>query len=406
MDAVAVDVRPSQTTEGSMSEFDILRSRQERLRDAVEDLQKEVAEKKKPWYRQPATLMSVAGTIFAVLSGIYTLRSAKTQDVSKNAADLHTIVDQLVQVHTEEVQDAATAKTDFIGYSTRSSLRNTKRLSLLEEADAKIAAASDQVSPSILIVLATEADGDGEYTIARKYLLQAVEKSQPYSPEKAGALFTLAQFCLIDGKALCGPDEGDRSYRAAIEQQPANSDSTHFARGELLTRIGLLVHYAHHDDKLANSYFQQAEADVAGILPTDTLRQQLAQYIATARTYAASSNSQSAPSFSNPDTFLGKWRILDPSDRKRTGTVTFVTLPGSPAFGAYVEVFEDDKLVEKQSGQVAVLDPGTLSLDWSSVGVAGQSVGYSRFSFEAKSNRIGAEQYRLGEAPAKFVLKR
>jgi hypothetical protein len=406
MDKNANADRPASTIEISLSEFDAIRSRQERLRDSVEDLQKQMAEKKKPWYRQATTLMSVAGTLFAVLSGLYSIHSARTQDVSKNAAELNTIISEVIQIHADELQDASSAKSDFVGYSTRSQLRNTRRLALLEEADSKINAASNQVSPSLLIVLATEADGDGEYTTARKYLLLAIQRSQTLSPERVAALFTLAQFCLFDGKALCKPNEGDSSYRAALAQQPNNSDSTRYQRGQLLAKIALLVHYAHSDDTLANDYFNQADSEVAQMSSSNPVRQQLAQFITTTRASIASPTPTQSASFSTPETFIGRWSITFAEDSTRSGTVTFVSLPTYPFYGAYVDIFQDNKLIEKQTGQVAVLDPRTLRLDWTSVGVSGQSLGYSKIILTAKGRALKGEQHRLGEVSSEFSMQR
>jgi len=394
------------TAEITASEFETIRRRQESLRDSVEDLQKQMAEKRKPWYQQPTTLMSIASTLFAVLSGLYSIHAARTQYVSKNAAELNTIVADIIQLRADEYQDASSAKSDFAGYSTRSQLRNTKRLALLEQADSKINAASNQVSPSLLIVLASEGELDGEYATARKYLLLAIQRSQPLSPEKVGALYSLAQFCLSDGKALCKANEGDSLYRAAIAQQPDNSDSTRYQRGQLLAKIGLLVHYAHSDDSLANGYFRQADSEVSQMAISNPARQQLAQFITNARTSVASSTPSPNVSFSTPETFIGRWSITYTEDPTRSGTVTFVSLPAYPFYGAYVDVFQENKLIEKQVGQVVVLDPRSLRLDWTSVGVGGQSAGYSTFSLASIGGALQGEQRRLGEVSSGIRLQR
>src|ERR1035438_9418427 len=115
------------------------------------------------------------GFAFRLNFGGLTLNSAHIQKIDKSAADLETIVDQLIQLHAEENQDLSTAKSDFASYSARSSLRNTKRVAILDEARTKIETATPEVSPSILIVLAGEEDVNGAYETAYEYLTLAVK---------------------------------------------------------------------------------------------------------------------------------------------------------------------------------------------------------------------------------------
>ena len=387
-----------------MEDLDEFRARQERLRDSVDDIQKKMAEAKKPWYRQPATLMSVAGTLFAILSGLYSIQSARRQDISKSAADLQTIVADLIQLRTEEMQDAPSAKNDSTGYSMRSSLRNTKREALLEQANIKLKAASYQVWPSILLILAIETDIDGDYKTSYDYLQRASLGSHPRTPEKVAALFTLAQFCLTDGKSLCKPNEGRLYYLAALDQQPGDSDNTHYQRGQLLVRVALLLHQTDPGSAQVNTYFSQADSEESQITPSNATRQLLAQYIKVARS-TISTNSALSASFSAPEIFLGRWHLIYP-DKSRSGTATFVQMPAFPFFGAYVDIFQDGKLLEKQSGQVSVTDPSTLRFDWVSVGIRGQGTGYTRFLLASTEKQLTAKQYPLGDTVTGFNLVR
>jgi hypothetical protein len=405
VDPDTADGPTADPSENLLIGFNELRTRQERLRDSVEDIQKQLAEKKKPWYRQTSTLMSVAGTIFAILSGIYSIHSTKMKDVNQNAADLHTTVAELIQLHSDEAQDTPSSNSDFTAYALRSSLRNAKRIELLEQAKVELKAASNRVSPSILTLLAAEVDFDGDYKTSRDYLMLALQKAQPHSPEQIGALFTLAQLCLTDGKALCKLGEGKSFYQSALDEQPGDSDNTHYERGQLLTRVALLVHQANQDETQANSYFDQANSEESQITPTNPERQKLAQYITTARASVASSSKPQSESFSTPGAFLGRWHLIDTDDPSRSGTVTFVQLPAFPFYGADVDIFQGGKLWEKQSGQVLITDPNTLRFDWTSIGVSGQSAGYSQF-FLSPEGGITGKQYRLGEDQWSFSLRR
>jgi hypothetical protein len=406
MDSEASDEPKVEVSTTSPGIFDELRSRQERLRDSVEDIQKGLAEEKKPWYRQPTTLVSLASTLFAILSGLYSIHSARTQDISKNAADLQTIVADLIQLRTDEMQDLPSAKTDSAAYAMRSSFRNAKREALLEQAGVKLNSASYQVWPSILTILAVETDIDGDYKTSYEYLTRASKESRPHTPEKVGALFTLAQFCLTDGKALCKPGEGKSYYLAALDQQLADSDNTHYQRGQLLARVALLIHQTSPDNTEAGSYFTQADSEEAQISSSNGERQLLAQYISVARASAASTPAAQSTSFSAPDTFLGQWRIVYADGSNRSGTATFVQLPTFPFYGAYVDIFQDGKLSEKQSGQVSIADSKTLRFDWVSVRVNGQTTGYTQFVLAPAGTGILAKQYQLGDEPTGFDLKR
>jgi hypothetical protein len=401
------DIGESSTSAAEPDAVTLLESRYERLRDTVETLRTQMEEKKKPWYKQPTILMSIAGTLFAVGSGLYNIHISGTQNVLKNVADLHSIVSDLIQLRADDIQDSSSAKADFASYYTRSTFRQTKRLALLEDAAFKIKSASNRVSPSILLVLANEVDQNGDYKTTYKYLLLAKDRSEEQSPERVGAYFTLAQFCYTDGKSLCKTNEGKQAYEAALAEQPADSDSMHFQKGQLYARVGVLLRQAAHDNASAQSNFALADTEATKIAPENGMRQALVQVIATARaTPGGTSNSNAPPSFTDPSSFLGRWRIHPADAAQHSGTITFVPLSAPSTYGAFLDLSQNNILLEKQQGQVLVVNPQSLRMDWSSLAPTGQSAGYSLFTFSTSGKKLILKQFRFGESPLTFRLER
>jgi hypothetical protein len=412
-------------------ELEEIRARQERLRDNVDDLAQKLAEKDKPWHKSTSTLLSIAGTVFAILSGLYTIYSSHVEDRGKSVNQLMSTMSDIVQLEQDEGIDEAQRQGGDTQYRMRSSLRRVKRNALLEEANNTVRTMPGVTPSSILNWLADEVAEDGNYTETHEYLLRAAKNAPPSTAEAVDIQLNLAKFCLMVGKSLCKEGEGKAAYLKAIALQPGNSEDTLYHRGQLLTQIGLLLQQTHADDAQGRLYWSQAEAADSQIA-TPQMKDDLAKYIAGARTWlaltpgqphdgsaGASTKVTGAPAgmvtlSDTPSTtamapdakpFLGRWSIIFSNTPGRTGNATFVALPSYPYCIATLEIYQDGELVEKQAGQIFVVNKSTAELDWTSTRMMGPAAGYTRFSF-LPSGALKALQYQLNTPPMRFDLRR
>lgn len=378
------------------------------LQRRVDLIADQLAEKKKPFYKQPAVLISVSATVFSVISGFYTMRAA-------HIADLQTAVSALVQLRLEDSQDSTASKNDPAGYAARSLLRNIRRVAQLELAESKLGAATGKVPSSFYYVLGTEASNDGMNDTALQHFKDALDSSPKTPPgavpsvERAGVLFTFIQFCSLQGEQVCKTNKQSEKvdiYKKEYLQEPPKfaDDASRFRYSYALVQIAGLIHQKGVHEEEIPGLLKHAQ-DQGALVANSNAKQQIATLVGNMRMQIAPAPPANQINFSNYVSWLGEWRLLD-TDRKPLGAVTFVALPSGTDFTASVRILDGVMLVEKQWGTLLLESPTRALMDWNSVAANRQSTGYSRFYLSNKSHGMRLEQFRLGEPMAVFTLER
>jgi hypothetical protein len=375
-----------------------------RLSDEVGTIQVQLSEKRKPWYRQTSLVVSIASLLFSILFNTWT---RSTDAVNKSNESLQAIVAQLADLRGEEAKDALSAKTDFLGYSNRAGIRNNKRIALLDHADSALKTANYQVSSAILVTLGYEVAIDGQYRKAETYYQLGAEKANPNTNEKMWALFADAQLRLLPDSPLYNPKEGRERYQQALNQVKTVDDSSRYQRGQVLARIAQLESLSRDGTALSQQYYERASAEAKGISQLNPYHEMLNQWIAMARQSSTATGTVTGIGFSQNNGWLGQWKLKYPKSGQ-AGTVTFLSVSPNVT-GAYVDVFADGKLVEKEIGQVAILDDKRIRVDWTAqrpVPVPMQTAGYSLIRAEAVGPSMSGEQYAFGEKAVPIRLSR
>jgi hypothetical protein len=377
------------------------------LRDEVQAIQIQLAEKRKPWYRQHSLLISIVALVFTVgfnLYGVLYQRSNATKEaVSKNVENLQTILGQLVEIRSDDAKDAVTAKADMAGYSTRNMLRNTKRLALLDAASIAIIGAKNRVPPTAYVALGGEAITDGQYAKGDEYLKLAVNAATADTTERMWALYARAQVRLTPDSPLYNPEEGRNFYHKALQERLPSNDFTRFQRGQLLGRIAQLEKLNNPID--AENYFRQAETEAKNMNLLNPLSQALIQVLTAYR--QAISPAARGVVFADPKTWIGEWKLKYPQNLAHKGDITFIA--NQNFYGGYVDIFENGRLVEKAMGQVTLLDDKTLRLDWTGqriVPAPAQTAGYSILKAKQETRVMSGRQYSFGEEAIRVQISR
>jgi hypothetical protein len=235
-----------------------LDERLNRLSDEISAVQVQIAEKRKPWYLQVPLLVSIAALLFTVTNTIWT---HTTDSTAKGNERLQSIISQLSEIRTEEAKDLLNSKTDFSAYATRAGLRNTKRIALLEDADAALAEVKGNAPAAIYVSLGTEAESESQYRKADGYFAKAIIKASPQSSERMWAKFDSAVLRFIPDSPFYSLSAGRELSDAAVAAFGANDDNARFQRGQVLTRIGQIEAF-NHDERRSQSSFARAAQEV------------------------------------------------------------------------------------------------------------------------------------------------
>src|SRR5262245_44265779 len=108
------------------------------VRDRVDGLQIAAGEKKKPWYRQTPSLISVLALLASIASAVYSGVQGRHQDVRQKQDSLRAIVSGLIDLAAEHQSKLGSEPSKNLSIQERefiSGMINNKRMLLDEAAD-------------------------------------------------------------------------------------------------------------------------------------------------------------------------------------------------------------------------------------------------------------------------------
>jgi hypothetical protein len=155
----------------------------------------------------------------------------------------------------------------------------------------------------------------------------------------------------------------------------------------------------------AENYLRQAETEAKNMNLLNPLSQALLQVLSVYR--QAISPAARGVVFADSKTWIGEWKLKYPQNIGRNGDITFIA--NQNFYGAYVDVFENGRLIEKAMGQVTMLDDKTLRLDWTGqriVPAPAQTVGYLILKTQQDARVMSGRQYSFGEEAVRVQISR
>jgi tetratricopeptide (TPR) repeat protein len=184
------------------------------LRDQVDLLQIAASEKKKPWYRQTSSIISIVALLFSIITGIYTQIARHEQEIRSQKDELRKTLATLLDLR-EDLNGRINSIPDAQMRESASISLNNKRMVYLEAAEFLITKMPGQVSSSECNVLANEHLMDSNFAQAERYFLKAIDASGT-DINKVTALRALAWFYFYDGPRR-DFEKGREYFEKAIE---------------------------------------------------------------------------------------------------------------------------------------------------------------------------------------------
>jgi tetratricopeptide (TPR) repeat protein len=204
------------------------------VRNRVDALQIAADEKKKPWYRQTPSLISVLALLASIATAIYSGVQGKHQDVRQKQDSLRAIVSGLIDLAAEYQSKLGSEPAKQLSINERefiSGMMNTKRMLLDEAADNLVRQVPDDVSSSEYHFLADGKLTNGGASKAEEYYKKAVTVSQE-PLVKMIALRKLAGFYAQRGP-FHSISEARKRFQEAVDLIPGEprDDATAYAVG-------------------------------------------------------------------------------------------------------------------------------------------------------------------------------
>lgn len=193
------------------------------LRDRVDLLEIASAEKRKPWYKQRPSLISLLALIGSVVTFIISQRGFSRQEIRVKQDQLVAILMNIADLDKE----ARTHPQDQIYLDTLT----TKRKVWLDAAESLASELEGHLSASEYSVLAGEKEIDQEYEKAEQYLLSCVKAARDRDAQ-ASALNSLGALCLWSPNK--DVNKANNYFEAALSTLgDAHDDHTNYMRGYL-----------------------------------------------------------------------------------------------------------------------------------------------------------------------------
>jgi tetratricopeptide (TPR) repeat protein len=140
------------------------------LRDQVDLLQIDTRERKRPWFKQVNSILSVIAVLFSGFTFAYSQIGQHAEDVRSKKKELRDTVAALIDLRGE-FYNTQLQESESINL-------NNKRLIYVEAADTLITQIPNNVSWAEYAILAYEKQLDSNFTQAERYYQKAIEASR------------------------------------------------------------------------------------------------------------------------------------------------------------------------------------------------------------------------------------
>jgi hypothetical protein len=390
-------------------------SRIEELADQLRTVQQQIGllelaaqEKKKPWWRQTALVLSILSLTISASFSLYTqldqARQRRLDAAKQHAAALDSTLSDIVAIRMEDTkQMVALASTNLAAYRAWTATATVRRATLIDSAMDEITKLNGQMNPTAALTMGNELIIDGRYPEAERLLQSGIDAAERAKISSAALLSTLAQAYLFPGSKIFNANRGRALYRRAIDSYPSQADYY-----SLSTKLNLILVWTVNEHGFGN------EAASAQLLreAQDIVRQCNLPTVAKTQLQALVDGvrTQLKLQGAGPSLFtsriVGKWRIVEPDSQ--SSDLIFIS-GSTSAFPSFTKdrTFAG-RLAERISGIAIILDQTHMRFDWGAAfdtAVPGlQKTGYSEVALGPDSALHGTD-FALGLAPRTWTAR-
>lgn len=396
-----------------------LESRVELLRDEVGLLQISVAERQRPWYRTPSTLISILALLCSAIFSVQTLlqahyasefneRSKADAELKAKRETLRQLMVQVSDIRSDEIQEQSSlANSNPALFALRSGARNSKRHILLESADAIASEILPALSANVLVSLGFEHLMDSSFRDAERYYTLSLSHATS-DVTRIAAFVGLCNVYMMPGGPLHDLRKGRDFARRALALLGNRGDE--YARQQRVESYMQLAWEETVNGNVTESarWVRAAREEVARM---STMNPARGQFESTIGTYYDNSGMPVKPADhvdSLMRTLSGEWVVSFAGQHPLIGHLhVFI----APQAGATMEVSDGAVLVRKYAGSVVAEGARVVRIDWVGsrfhpmAGVVG-AAGVTRLRLECTGRVNCGTEEAVGEAASSFTFAR
>jgi tetratricopeptide (TPR) repeat protein len=253
----------------------------ELLRQQVDAIQVAMAEKSRPWHRNPSTLLSLLALLFSFGTTMVSYVRTEAQDVQSARIELRTMLQRLAALPRESVESMKRYKDDPATIAALSGFLNQENAILARQA-AEIAKKIPERYISATEYYAVGVALQNAYNVeaAKEFFTKALNVSTDIN-DRVGALRTRGNLLFISGQ----PEAGRKDYIQALDvfTGPAESIHNDYIKKSMHVTTQLAWAYAEFSINSREAALQHvgiAESYLAGLTPgpgLDLMKAQIAQ---------------------------------------------------------------------------------------------------------------------------------
>lgn len=256
-----------------------LEDRLDVMKREIDALQIAVNNQSKHWYKNPATLLSVAALAFSFGTTYVSYRRTEVQDVENMRQELRGVLQRLAALPKENLDITKRYKEDPAAISLVSGFISQENAMLSRQA-AEIAKKlpKDKVSATEYYAIAVALQSSYNIQAEKEFLKLSIENAQDFSDEIA-ALRAIANLEFMTGH----PEAGRVKYQEALNifEKYSGYDQYTKVSTDVYTELGWALSEAGlGTSSLVGQHIQNADSLLAKLSPgpgTETLRSQISQ---------------------------------------------------------------------------------------------------------------------------------
>jgi hypothetical protein len=337
------------------------------LRDQVDLLQVQGAERRSPWWRQPSSLLSVSALLLSALSVVLTQRNEsadrvqrkheqRQEEVKKKLETLRENMIQVVQIRQDFnriLQSAATLEEK----GTADMLFTMKRQLLMDEAGALVREVDAHVPSNWFVFMGYEMQTESNFTAAEKFFQRALRS--PRSGTQPFAYRGLAGLYMHPNASLRDLARGRAHWRQAIAAQRGRDDFSRLSRGSsyITWATAELMNGEKHR---ATERFADARREFTGMSLYNPQRGYALGYLETVRNNIRGAG-QPGEDLARA---TGEWKVRYPDRPALEGRAILVPNGAGQGLTLQAELVEGGVVVEKRTGSAVATGPRRLRIDW------------------------------------------
>ena len=362
-DHAAPAVHTAPAASGAYTPDNDLHRKLELVRDQVDQLQIQAGERKKPWYRQPSTLMSVVAlavsVTFSTLGVVFRLSDKAAADEGAKVSRIRDNLATLAQIQLEQGEAMTRAGNNPQMLAGLSSAYNVRRQMLIEDTEALIAEPrKTQLTSALLVSFAQQLASDTRVDEAIRYYelgLQAARTDVARANVHRGHAMT---------RMLPGPhlrlDEARGQWRLALAKLAnVGGDYAAFLTADNL-RAWSFGERALGNALMADSLLSEARASAQRMVNPYGRAQMLALLDADARSAATAPGVLPPAAGGHP--MVGDWELQFGDGRRGRMTITLNTF--NQMWAAQISVMSGGRVVETRNAFGPSTDGSALVLTW------------------------------------------